>query len=290
MAERLPLIRLTPARVVVWGAQTGGGLAEVAHTYPQAQCSRVEPEGREAATVPAAATASTFAPARGPAPRTGWASWRRWFTPAQAPQSIPFPTALPALMPAQVPAEQAELLWANMALQGEADPTALLRAWHRALAVEGFLMFSTLGPGTLPELRALYAEAGWGPPAAPLVDMHDIGDMLVEAGFADPVMDQEVLTLTWPDAAAALAELRGLGGNVDPGRAPGLRTPRWRERLLGAFADTARQRPDGRVALSFELVYGHAFKAAPRVKLAPETALSAAELQRMARARRRSGA
>ncbi|MEN9416562.1 MAG: putative biotin synthesis protein BioC [Pseudomonadota bacterium] len=282
MAERLPLIRLTPARVLAWGVQLGGGLGEVAGAYPQAQCWRVE----EAAGVEAAASrgpAAVSAPASTPQTRAGWASWRRWFTPGAAAQQ-------PVLAPSQVPAEQAELLWANMVLHGEADPPALLRAWHQALAVEGFLMFSTLGPGTLPELRALYAEAGWGPPAASLVDMHDIGDMLVQTGFADPVMDQEVLTLTWPDARAALAELRGLGGNVDPARMPGLRTPRWRGRLLEALSATALQRADGRVALSFELVYGHAFKVAPRVKLAPETALSATELQRMARAGRRSGA
>ena len=58
--------------------------------------------------------------------------------------------------------------------------------------------------------------------------MHDLGDMLVQAGFADPVMDQEMLTLTWPDAEALLAELRALGGNADPARCAGLRTPRWR--------------------------------------------------------------
>lgn len=278
MAERLPLIRLTPAHVLVWGAQVGGGWAEVAQAYPQARRSRVESGGGEAH----AANASLDTPPS--SPRAGWSGWRRWWAPAQAPH----PAALPApLLPSQVPAEQAELLWANMVLHGEADPPDLLQSWHRALAVEGFLMFSTLGPGTLPELRVLYAEAGWGPPAAPMVDMHDIGDMLVQTGFADPVMDQEVLTLTWADAASALAELRGLGGNADPARAPGLRTPRWRERLLEALAATARQRADGRVALSFELVYGHAFKAAPRLKLAPEAALSPAELQRMARAGRR---
>lgn len=281
MAERLPLIRLTPAHVLVWGAQVGGGWEEVARAYPQAQRSRVEAGGGAGGAGGAGHAATAAAP---PPARTGWASWRRWWAPAQAPQTA----ALPApLWPSQVPAEQAELLWANMVLHGEADPPGLLQSWSQALAVEGFLMFSTLGPGTLPELRALYAEAGWGPPAAPLVDMHDIGDMLVQTGFADPVMDQELLTLTWPDAASALAELRGLGGNVDPARAPGLRTPRWRERLLAALAATSGQRADGRVALSFELVYGHAFKAAPRLKLAPEAALSPVDLQRMARAGRR---
>jgi NDP-sugar pyrophosphorylase family protein len=75
-----------------------------------------------------------------------------------------------------------------MALQAEADPSATIAQWHRALAVDGFLMFSTLGPGSLPELRSLYATQSWGSPMAPLVDMHDLGDMLVAAEISTPVV------------------------------------------------------------------------------------------------------
>jgi hypothetical protein len=105
-----------------------------------------------------------------------------------------------------------------MALHLVDDPLALMQQWHRALAVDGFLMFSTLGPGSMQGLRQVYARLGWPTPHAPFVDMHDLGDMLVHTGFADPVMDQEILTLTWPDADALLGELRTLGGNADPGR------------------------------------------------------------------------
>lgn len=174
-----------------------------------------------------------------------------------------------------------------MALHAEADPAVTIGHWHRALAVDGFLMFSTLGPGSLPELRSLYAARGWGPPMAPLVDMHDLGDMLVAAGFADPVMDQELIVLTWADAQAALNELRSLGGNVDPARVTGLRTPRWRARLLQALQDTARQRADGRIALTFEVAYGHAFRPPARAAVAPESRVDLADFQAMARQRRR---
>ncbi len=92
--------------------------------------------------------------------------------------------------------------------------------------------------------------------------MHDLGDMLVQAGFADPVMDQETITLTWDSPQALLAELRSLGGNASPLRCAGLRTPRWRARLLRPWNERAGA--DGRLALAFEVVYGHAFKAAPR--------------------------
>jgi malonyl-CoA O-methyltransferase len=146
-------------------------------------------------------------------------------------------------------------------------------------------MFATLGPGTLGGLRALYASQGWPAPFAPFVDMHDLGDMLIHAGFADPVMDQEQITLTWPTAAAALNELRGLGGNVALGRGGGLRTPRWRDRLTSQLA--ARCIQGGRVALDFEVVYGHAFRPAPRPRLAAETTIPLGDVQAMARARRK---
>jgi malonyl-CoA O-methyltransferase len=149
-----------------------------------------------------------------------------------------------------------------MRLHAGADARGLLARWHGWLAVDGVLMFSCLGPDTLRELRALYAQAGWPPPAQDFVDMHDWGDRLVHAGFSGPVMDVERLTLTWPSPSALLTELRGLGRNLHPARYAGLRTPRWRERLLRALAERAGT--DGRIAMSFEIVYGHAIKPAPR--------------------------
>ena len=184
-------------------------------------------------------------------------------------------------------AGSAGLLWANMMLHGVADPAAQLQLWHRALAVDGFVMFSTLGPGSLQGLRALYARQGWPSPHAAFVDMHDIGDMLVRAGFADPVMDQELITLTWPDADALLAELRTLGGNADPQRFAGLRTPRWRQRLLDALQGLRDEQ--GRVRLVFEVVYGHAFKAAPKPRIAAQTTVALDDMRSMVRASRRDG-
>jgi malonyl-CoA O-methyltransferase len=139
-------------------------------------------------------------------------------------------------------------------------------------------------------LRELYAKECWSSPHAPFVDMHDLGDMLVHAGFADPVMDQEVLTLTWATPAAALHELRQLGGNADRARYPGLRTPRWRGRLEQALADAAGPAADhatrGRIALPFEIVYGHAVRPPPRAPLAAHTQVALDDLRSMLRARR----
>lgn len=257
MAERLPVIRTRPEVVVDWWSALGASRDALAGAYPRARHVAVEP------VVAAAARP--------------WWSPRRWS--ARGPE----PIAEDA-----VPDDGAQLVWANMVLHWCADPVRLMTAWRRALEVDGFLMFSTLGPGTLEALGALYRRAGWPAPFAPFVDMHDLGDMLVEAGFADPVMDQETLTLTWPDAAAALAELRTLGGNVGSARFAGLRTPRWRQRLQAALAEATAD-ADGRPALRFEIVYGHAFKPQPRLRAGGETRVSVDQLRAMARTGRSRG-
>jgi malonyl-CoA O-methyltransferase len=192
-------------------------------------------------------------------------------------RATPRSLAEPAVPPASF-----DMVWSAMGLHWAIDPLAQLQAWRRALAPEGFVMFSTLGPGTLAELRWLYAQAGWGSPMAPLVDMHDLGDMMVEAGFADPVMDQETLTLTWATPEALLAELRSLGRNADPARLAGSRTPRWRRQLCEALQAMAGT--DGRIALSIELVYGHAYnkpESGPRVT--PNTAIALDDMKLMLR-------
>jgi malonyl-CoA O-methyltransferase len=111
--------------------------------------------------------------------------------------------------------------------------------------------------------------------------MHDLGDMLVHAGFAEPVLDQETLTLRWKDADTLLAELRLLGGNAAPDRFRGLRTPAWRRRLLAALAE--RSAADGSIGLSVEVAYGHGFKAAPRLRADEPVAVSLADMRAMVR-------
>jgi malonyl-CoA O-methyltransferase len=238
MAARLPVIRQPPAQWLDWWAFTGAGAEAVQAVWPQAQRLLVEPTP----ALQARSRAALAAP---------WWSWRARRAGAQ-----------PVWLSSEVPAGAAQMLWANLVLHTAADPETSLAVWHRALAADGFLMFSAFGPDTLRELREVYAEAGWPAPHPPFVDMHDLGDMLVHGGFADPVMDQETITLTWSTPGALLAELRGLGGHLGLHRHPGLRTPRWHARLLQALA--ARADAQGRIAMRFELVYGHAYKGTPR--------------------------
>jgi malonyl-CoA O-methyltransferase len=257
MVERLQVIRLQPGVVADWWAANGASRQALHSAYAKARHVQVDLQ---------AGVVSHMAP---------WWSSRRWLAPAVERQTT-----------SAIQAHSVELVWANMMLHWVAQPQAEMQRWHRALVVDGFLMFSTLGPGSLAALRALYARLGWGPAHAPFVDMHDLGDMLVHAGFAAPVMDQEVLALTWPDAEAALRELRSLGGNADPQRFAGLRTPRWREGLLREL--DGLKLADGRLRIEFEVVYGHAFKPAPRPRLDTQTRVPLDDMRAMVRSGRRT--
>lgn len=235
MAERLAIIRTPPARWLDWWGAWGGSAEAVAAALPAAERVVVEPS-------------EALAERSRQAARAPWWALRR--------------RAVSVLNAAAVPEGQAPMLWANMVLHHRPEPQAEFSAWHRALAADGFVMFSTLGPQTVRTLREVYAAIGAGEAHAPYADMHDLGDMLVHGGFADPVMDQETISLHWSTPEAALAELHALGMNLSPRRHAGWRTPRWRARLCDALGQLSRE--DGRIVLHFELVYGHAYKGQPR--------------------------
>jgi malonyl-CoA O-methyltransferase len=181
---------------------------------------------------------------------------------------------------------QAGMLWANMVLHQDNRPLGLLRRWHAQIEVGGFLMFSCLGPDSLRELRAVYAAQGWPAPAHDFTDMHDWGDMLVQAGFAEPVMDMERITLTYSSAAAMLDELRSFGRNLASSRFAALRGRGWRRRLEGAIEQHGARDAQGRLSLGFELIYGHAFKSAPRPARGESQSVSVDDMRAMLRGRR----
>jgi len=257
MAEKLQVILHRPELVIDWWSSLGAGAALLAQAYPKARRVLVEPD-------------ATWATRSREQAQRPWWSTERW---TGAPVEVV--TSDAAIPPG------AGLVWANMMLHAVVDPTALIAQWQQLLRADGFVMFSCLGPGTLRELRTLYERLGWPAPTPGFVDMHDFGDMLVHAGFADPVMDQETLTLRWSSPRALLAELRAMGGNTAPDRAAGLRTPRWRDRLERELESLAA--PDGTLGLSFEVAYGHAFKAAPRLRAGEATTVSLDDMRAMVR-------
>ena len=258
MQERLEFIKLQPQRWVHWGSLKGGLLAHEAlqKRYPRAQAWLSSEDPQQDLTAHLAL-------------KGRWWQVKRWLGPR-------LEWGLP-------PDGQVQMLWANMQLHNSAQPQNLLKTWHRALAVDGFLMFSCLGPDTLRELREAYAQQGWPDPAHEFTDMHDWGDMLVVAGFAEPVMDMERITLSYETPDRLLAELRQWGRNLNVQRFKGLRGRRWHVQLQQVLMTLARPEEGGRLTLSFEIVYGHALKPSPRVPVSAQAAIGLDQMRQMLR-------
>ena len=219
MQDRLDWVTLQPQSWLHWSPLSGGVKAHelLAQRYPHATCTIFETSEQRAELV------------------------------RQVLTSVP-------KVVTQV-TEPVQMVWANMSLHGDANPNNLLAQWHQVLAVDGFLMFSCWGPDTLKSLKTLYRQQGWPPPAQEWTDMHDWGDRLLDAGFAEPVVDVEHITLSFESPKRLLQELRGLGRNMHKDRFAALRGRCWHEQWLQAVS----QMP---LHLDFEVVYGHAFKPA----------------------------
>jgi len=114
-----------------------------------------------------------------------------------------------------------------------------------------------------------------------LTDMHDWGDMLVQTGFAEPVMDMERITLTYETPERLLRELRELGRNFHPARFNALRGRAWKNQLLQVLAQRLPRQVDGRLTLTFEVIYGHALKAQPKVRVSALSAVSEQDMRAM---------
>lgn len=235
--ERLDYIKLAPRRVLDLGSGTGYATAKVAERYREAEVLALD---HALAMLAAARTRHTpsllkrvFGGAPVVRPLCGDA------------ESLP------------LAAGSIDLVLSSLTLQW-CDPQKVIAEAARVLAPTGLFMFTTLGPDTLKELRAAFRALDDKPHVNQFVDMHDLGDMMVGAGFADPVMDQEVITLTYTDLKPLLAELKGIGAhNVLPGRAPGLTgKARWLK-MVQAYEAFRR---DGRLPATYEVVYGHAWK------------------------------
>lgn len=244
--ERLQLVKINPQRVLDAGCGTGPDLPVLQERYPAAQIIGAD-------TSPAMVVA---AKGRG---KSGLAQLLGKLLPAKT--GIDLLCADMADLP--LARNHVDLLWSNLALHWHPQPDRVFAEWHRVLKVDGLLMFSCFGPDSLQELRSAFAEVDLAPHTLPFVDMHDFGDQLVEAGFAEPVMDMEKITVTYDSADKLLADARALGGNPLSTRRRGLLGRDGYQRLLAGLE--RQRRADGKLALTFEVIYGHAFRPAPRV-------------------------
>ena len=242
MAARLEYVRLEPRWIADVGRGATTGPSTVRDRYPKAQVLRAD---------------SAFARVRRARSAQPLAARVRSLMRARQEHLVCADmSALP------IRTGSCGLVWSNLALAWSADPAATLGEWHRVLEIGGLLMFSSYGPDTLKELRAAFGSVDSAPRVHPFVDMHDLGDALVATGFADPVMDMEMLTVTYASVEALVDDLRSTGQrNAHAARRRGLTGRRAWARMIDAYRALAR---DGRVPASFEIVYGHAWKTAPR--------------------------
>jgi malonyl-CoA O-methyltransferase len=249
LAGRLDVVKLAPGTILDAGCGTGEAIGELSARYPSARVVALDaalPMLQQARTRSAHGR-SLLARMLGPLGRGG----------APAPAFVCADgTALP------LPGVCVDLVWSNLMLQWVNDLPRAFAEFRRVLRVGGLLTFTTFGPDTLQELARAFARIDGHTHVSRFADMHDLGDMLVQAGFADPVMDREPITVTYPSPAALLAELKAIGAtNQTRGRPRGL-TGRGRR---AALEDVLRKlAQDGRIPATFEVVYGHAWKGEPK--------------------------
>ncbi len=227
--ERLELVKLQPRRILDAGAGTGMATAALMRAYPKSTVIALD-----------------LAPGMLRQTRKR-GTWRR----------------RPALLNAdleQLPLKDAsiDLLYSNLALQWSNDLDRVFAGFRRVIASGGLLMFSTFGPDTLKELRACWCVDEAHTHVNAFIDMHDIGDALLRAGFAEPVMDMEIMTLTYPDLHALMMDLKHIGAaNLTQGRLRGL-TGKARMQAVQAAYERYRL-DDARLPATFEVIYGHAW-------------------------------
>ena len=151
-----------------------------------------------------------------------------------------------------------DMLFSSLMLQWCNDPDRVLRECRRVLRPGGVLHFTTLGPDTLVELRQAWQAADPGHAHVNrFIDMHDLGDALVRAGFAEPVLDVERYTLTYDDARSLMRDLKAIGAhNSTAGRARGLTGKSALARMLAAYEGFRRA---GKLPATYEVVFAQAW-------------------------------
>lgn len=236
MLERLSLVRLEPRTIVDVGCGRGEGILALKRQYPQARLVGVDASPE----VAQAARQALAPPSRG------------FFARMRRKEGEPI-AALVAGDAHALPLANAsvDLVWSNLALHWFGSPQQAIEEWYRVMRPGALLDFSFFGVDTLAELRAIGART------MSFHDMHDIGDALLAAGFSEPVMDMQRLTLTWQTPRALLDDVRALGGNALRSRFRGLLGRRTQQEWLRAI-DSMRD-DDGLIRCSAELVFGHAW-------------------------------
>jgi malonyl-CoA O-methyltransferase len=236
MAERLQFVKFTPTLMLDAGCGTGYARKLLCDRYPQAHLIELD------------IALGMLRVARGTQP---W--WRKLMSGASG--SVGYVCGDLDALPLQ--SACADMVWSNLAVQWCNDLDETVAGVRRILAPNGLFMFSTFGPDTLRELREAFGAVDGYTHVSRFQDMHDIGDALARAGFAEPVMDMEHFTLTYDDVAGLMRDLKALGAhNATQGRRHGLAGKTAWRRMESAYEQLRR---DGKLPATYEVVYGHAW-------------------------------
>jgi malonyl-CoA O-methyltransferase len=228
LLERLDIVRMQPAVVLDLGAGGGHAARALKQRYTRAEIIALDLSERMLAQ---AARRQMFL--------------RRFHRVSADAQRLPLKDA------------SVDLVFSNLMLEWCAAPDAAFAEIRRALRPGGLFTFTTLGPDTLKELREAWRRIDAFTHVHRFIDMHDLGDALMRARFAEPVMDVERLTVTYSDLTALRRELKASGSrNLAQGRPPGL-TGRGRLRALHPQVESIMRA--GRLPVSIEVIYGHAW-------------------------------
>jgi malonyl-CoA O-methyltransferase len=228
LIERLDYIRLQPARILDLGAGTGAFSGALLKRYRKADVIALDIAENMLQRVPS---------------RAGW--FRRPRCVCADGESLPFAD------------NSFDLIFSNLMLQWCVDLESALTELRRVLAPGGLLMFTTLGPDTLMELRASWEVVDGYTHVNSFIDMHDVGDSLLKTRWAEPVMDSERITVTYRKLRTLMDDLKQIGAhNVTLGRPGGLTGRRRMQQLADAYEC---YRMDGVLPASYEVVYGHAW-------------------------------
>ena len=243
--ERLDLMKLTPTRVLDAGCGTGHALPGLRRRYPAAHLL-----GLDLAPAMLGVAARQTEPGR-------WRRLGRTLTGRGGSASSFLCGDLERLPLARA---SLDLVWSNVTLQWMSDLEQTFREVRRVLRPDGLFVFSTFGPDTLGELRAAFAGIDGFAHVNRFVDMHDVGDLLIHAGFQHPVMEMERITLTYADLRGLLRDLKAIGAQtvLDAPRRGLLGRTAW-QRLETAYEAFRR---DGRLPATYEVIYGHAWAGA----------------------------
>lgn len=238
LLEHLDPVRLDPKRIVDLGCGTGAAFEALARRFPGAELLGID------FAHAMLARASRRAP---------W--WKRALGTSPARLACADAERLP------LAAASTQLVFSNLALQW-CRPEAAFAEAARVLEAGGLFLFSTFGPDTLRELREAFRATDTQSHVHTFIDMHDLGDALVHAGLADPVMEMEVVTLEYASVEDVARDLKAIGAhNALSGRPRGLAgRGAWR-RMAERYE---RQRRDGSLPATYEVIYGHAWKVPPR--------------------------